>query len=89
MLNSGNIASSLNEHMKSKKHATTTTTDEASHDTIVLRSGTIWRPKKPTNEKSQQSLTKLLIPSLPSPLHGACTSSLSSTSGALITHVLI
>ena len=66
------------EHMKSKNH-TTTTTVEASHDTVVLRSGTVGRPKKPTNEKSQQSLTKFLIPSLPSPLHGAYESSHAST----------
>ena len=70
---SGNIVSSLNEHMKSKK-LTTNTTVEASHDTIVLRSEIVGRLKKPTNEKSQQSLYKFLIPSLPSPLHGAYTS---------------
>ena len=84
---SGNIVSSLNEHMKSKNH--TTTTYEASHDTIVLRSETVGRPKKPTNEKSQQILTKFLIPSLPSPLHGDSTISQDSTSGVLITQVLI
>ena len=84
---SGNIVSSLNEHMKSKTH--TTTTDEASHDTVVLRSGTAGRPKKPTNDKSQQSLTKFLIPSLPSPSHGVSTSSHASTSSVLITQVLI
>ena len=50
---SGNIVSSLNQHMKSKKH-TNNTTVEASHDIVVLRSGTVGRPKKPTNEKSQQ-----------------------------------
>ena len=82
---SGNIVSSLNEHMKSKTH--TTTTYEASHDTVVLRSGTAGRPKKPTNDKSQQSLTKFLIPSLPSPLHGVSTSSHASTSGVLTTQV--
>lgn len=87
VLESGNIVSSLNEHMKSKKH--TTTIDEASHDTVVLRSGTVGRLKKPTNVKSQQSLTKFLIPSLPSPLHGVSTSSHASTSGVLITQVLI
>ena len=85
---SGNIVSSLNEHMKSKNH-TTNTTVEASHDTVVLRSGTIGRPKKPANEKSQQSLTKFLIPSLPSPLHGASTIPHASTSCVLITQVLI
>ena len=52
---------SLNEHMKSKKH-TTNITVEASHDTVVLRSGTVGRPKKPTNEKSQQSLSNFLPP---------------------------
>ena len=85
---SGNIVSSLNEHMKSKKH-TTNTTVEASHDTVVLRSGTVGRPKKPTNEKSQQSLSKFLIPSLPSPSHGASTCPHPSTSGVEITQVLI
>ena len=84
---SGNIVSYLNEHMKSKKH--TPTIDEASHDTIVLRSGTVGRPKKPTNDKSQQILTKFLIPSLPSPLHGVSTSSQDSSLGMLITQVLI
>ena len=83
MLASGNIVSSLNEHMKSKKH--TTTTYEASHDTIVLRSGKVGRPKKPTNDKSQQSLTKFLILSLLSPLHGVSTSLQASSSGVLIT----
>ena len=86
---SGNIVSSLNEHMKSKKHTTYNTTVEASHDIVVLRSGTIGRPKNPTNEKSQQSLIKFLIPSLPSPLHGASTSSHASTLGVLIIQVLI
>ena len=85
---SGNIVSSLNEHMKSKKH-TTNTIVEASHDTVVLRSGTVGRSKNPTNDKSQQSLTKFLIPSLPSLLHGVSTSSQASTSGVLITQVLI
>ena len=88
MSTSGNIVSSLNEHTKSKKH-TTTTIDEASHDTIVLRSGTIGRPKKPTNEKSQKNLSKFLIPSLPSPSHGASTRPHPSTSGVEITQVLI
>ena len=87
MSGSGHIVSYLNEHMKSKKH--TTTTYEASHDTIVLRSAKIGRPKKPTNEKYQQSLTNFLIPSLPSPIHGVSTSSQTSTSGVLITQVLI
>ena len=85
---SGNIASSLNEHMKSKKH-TTNTTPEASHYTVVLRSGMVGRLNRPTNENSQQSLTKFLIPSLPSPLHGVSTSSHASTLGVLITQVLI
>ena len=44
---SGNIVSSLNEHMKSKKHNTTTT-----RRLSRLRSGTFGRPKKPTNDKS-------------------------------------
>ena len=83
-----NIVSSLNEHMKSKKH-TTNTTVEASHDTVVLSSGTVGRPKKPTNEKSQQSLFKFLIPSLSSPLHGDSTSPHPSTLGVEITQVLI
>ena len=87
MLTSGNISSSLNEHIKLKKH--TTTTDEDSHDTIVLRSGIVGRPKNPTNDKSQQSLTKFLIPSLPPPLHGFSTISHASSSGVLITQVLI
>ena len=52
---SGNIVSSLNENMKSKKH-TTTTTNEASHQEIGLRSGIVGRPKKPTNDKSQQKI---------------------------------
>ena len=73
--------------MKSKKH--TTTTDEASHDTVVWRSVTVGRPNKPANEKSQQNLSKFLIPSLPSPLHGDSTSSHDSTLGVLITQVLI
>ena len=85
---SGNIVSSLNEHMKSKKH-TTNTTFEASHDTAMLRSGMVGRLNRPTNENSQQSLTKFLIPSLPSPLHGASTSPHASTSGVEITQVLI
>ena len=84
---SGNIVSSLNERMKSMKN--TTTTDEDSHDTIVLRSGIVGRPKNPTNEKSQQSLSKFLIPSLPSPLHGASTCPHPSTLGVEITQVLI
>ena len=87
MLTSGNISSSLNEHIKLKKH--TTTTDEDSHDTTVLRSGIVRRPKNPSNDKYQQSLTKFLIPSLPSLLHGVSTSSWASTSGVLITQVLI
>ena len=87
VLASGNILSSLNELMKSKKH-TSNTTVEASHDTIVLRSGIVGRLKKLTNEKSQQSLSKFLIPSLPSPLHGGSTSSKTSTSSVLITQVL-
>ena len=82
---SGNIVNSLNEHMKSKKH-TTNTTFEVSHDTVVLRSGIVGRPKKPTNEKSQQILSKFLIPS---PLYGASTSPHPSTSGVEITQVLI
>ena len=61
---SGNIVSSLNEHMKSKKR-TATTTNEASHQEIGLRSGTVGRPKKTTNDKSQQSLTRFLVPSSP------------------------
>ena len=88
MPTSGNIVSSINEHMKSKKH-TTNTIVEASHDIVVLRSGTVGRLKKPTNEKSQQSLYKFLIPSLPSPLHGDSTSPHASTSCVLITQVLI
>ena len=87
MLTSGNIVISLNEHMKSKKQ--TTTTDDPSHDTYVLRSGKVGRPKKPSNEKSQQSLSNFLIPSLPSPLHEASTSPHPSTSGVEITQVLI
>ena len=87
MPTSGNIVSSLNEHMKSKKH--TTSTDKSSHDTIVLRSVTVGRPKNPTNDKSQKNFTKFLIPSLPPPLHGVFTSSQDSTSGVLITQVLI
>ena len=87
VLESGNIFSSLNEIKKSMKH--TTTTIEASHDTTVLRIGTIGRPKNSTNEKYQQSLTNFLIPSLTSPLHGVSTSSRASTSGVLITQVLI
>jgi len=79
---SGNIVSSLNEHMKSKKH-TTTTTNEASHQEIGLRSGIVGRPKKPTNDKSQQSLTRFLVPSSPSVLHRGSTSA-TPTSGVLI-----
>ena len=48
---SGNIVSSLNEHMKSKKHISTT--DEASHNLVGLRTSTVGRPKNPTNDKSQ------------------------------------
>ena len=84
---SGNIVSSLNERMKSEKHSTTT--DEASRDTIVLRSRTVGRSKKPTNDKSQQILNKFLILSLQSPLHGVSTSSQASILGVLITQVLI
>ena len=71
---SGNIVSSLNEHMKSKKHTTTTTTNEASREDIGFRSGTVGRPKKPTNDKSQQILTRFLVPSSPSILHRGSTS---------------
>ncbi|KAH9292376.1 hypothetical protein KI387_042438, partial [Taxus chinensis] len=49
---SGSIATSINEHMKSKKH--TLTTNKTS--TVELRSDTVGRPKKPTIDKSQQSL---------------------------------
>ena len=80
---SGNIVSSLNEHMKSKKHISTIV--EASHNPFGLRTDTIGRPKKTTNDKSQQILTKFLIPSLPPPLHGVSTSSQDSSSGVLIT----
>lgn len=58
---SGNIVSCLNEHMKSKKNIATTT-NEGSHEEIGLRSGTVGRPKKPTNDKSQQSFTRFLVP---------------------------
>ena len=56
-----NIVSYLNEHMKSKRH-TTTTTNEGSHEEIGLRSGTIGTCKKPTNDKSQQSLNRFSGP---------------------------
>lgn len=81
---SGNIVSSINGHMKSNKH-TTTTTNEASCEETRLRSGTIGRPKKPTNDKSQQSLTRFLVPSSPSLLCMDDTSSKPSTSFGLIT----
>ena len=55
MPKSGNIVSSLNEQIKSKNN-TTTTMVEASHDTVVLRSGTVGRPKNPTNEKSDNKV---------------------------------
>ena len=84
---SGNLVSSLNEHMKSKKH--TTSTYKASHDTIVLRSVTVGRPKNPTNDKSQNFFTKFLIPSLPPPLHGVSSSSWDYGLGVLITQVII
>lgn len=80
---SGNIASSLNKQMKSKNH-TATTTNEHSHEDIGLRSGTVGRPKKPTNDKSQQSLTRFLVPLSPSILHRGSTSADPSTSGVLI-----
>ena len=69
--------------MKSKKH-TTTTTNEASHQEIGLRSGIVGRSKKPTNDKSQQILTRFLVPSSPSVLHRGSTSATPSTSGVLI-----
>jgi hypothetical protein len=84
---SGNIVSSLNEHMKSKKHITST--DEALHNTSRSRIGTTDRPKKPTIEKSQQSLTRFLVPSSPSLLHMGSTNPGASTSGVLIMQVLI
>ena len=87
MPTSGNIVSSLNEQLKSKKH--TITTYEASRDTTILRSRTIGRPKKPTNDKSQQILTKFLIPSLPPPLCGVYTISWDFSLGVLITQVII
>ena len=84
MLTGVNIVNSLNEHMKSKKHTTTTTTNKVSHQETGLRSGTVGRPKKPTNDKSQQSLTRFLVPSSPSVLHRGSTSANPSTSGVLI-----
>jgi len=80
---SGNIVSSLNEHMKSKKHISTTT-NEGSCEEIGLRSGTVGRPKKPTNGKSQQTLTRFLVPLSPSILHRGSTSVDPSISGVLI-----
>ena len=79
---SGNIVSSLNEHMKSKKHISTI--DEASHNLVGLRNGTVGRPKKPTNDKSQQSLTRFLVPSSIPLSHRDSTSANTSTSGILI-----
>jgi hypothetical protein len=84
---SGNIFISLNEHMKSKNHITSI--DEASHNTSRSSIGTIRKPKNPTTEKSQQSLTRLLVPSSPSLLHRGSTSSSASTSSVLIMQVLI
>jgi len=83
---SGNIVSSLNEHMKSKKHATTTT-NEGSHEEIGLRSGMVGRPKKPTNDKSQQNLTRFLVPLSPSILHRGSTSADPSTSRMLFNNL--
>lgn len=79
---SGNIGNCLNEHMKSKKH--TTTTDEAS---LGLRSGVVERPKEPTSDKSQKSLSRFLAPSSPSLLHRGPTSANPSTSSVLIIQV--
>ena len=62
---------------------------DAELESGCLRSGIVGRQKNPTNDKSQQSLIKFLIPSLPSLLHGASTRSHDSTSGVLITQVLI
>ena len=70
---SDNILSSLNENMKSKKH-TTNTPNEASHGEIQLMTGMVGRPKKPTNDKSQQILTRFLVPSSPLVLHKDSTS---------------
>jgi len=83
---SGNIVGSLNEHMKSKKH-TDTTTNEGSHENIGLRSGMVGRPKNPMNDKSQQSLTRLLVPLSPSVLHRGSTSANPSTLGMLINNL--
>ena len=79
---SGNIVSSLNEHMKSKKHISTI--DEASHNLVGLRTSTVGRPKNPTNDKSQQSLTRFLVPSSIPLSHRGSKSENTSTSGMLI-----
>ena len=79
---SGNIVSSLNEHMKWKNHISTTY--EASNNTIGLRSGIVGRPKKPTNDKSQQSLNRFFIPSSIPLSHRGSKSENTSTSGMLI-----
>jgi uncharacterized membrane-anchored protein YjiN (DUF445 family) len=84
---SGNIVSSLNEHMKSNKHISTT--NEASHNTIGLRTGIVGRPKKPTNDKSQQSLTRFLVPSSTPLSHRGSTSANPSTSGMLISQAYL
>lgn len=44
-----NIVSSINEHMKSKRH-TNTTTNEGSHEEIGLSSGTVRTHKESTND---------------------------------------
>ena len=80
---SGNIVSSLNEHMKSKKH-TATTTNEGSHEEIGLRSGMVGRAKNITNDKSQQSLTRFLVPLSPLLLHRGSTGADPSTLVVLI-----
>ena len=79
---SGDIFSSLNEHMKSKMHISTT--DEASNNTFGLRAGIVGIPKNPTNDKSQQSLTRFLVPSSTPLSHRGSTSANPSTLGMLI-----
>ena len=77
------FVSSLNEQMESKRHISTTY--EASHNTIGLRTGIDGRPKSgPTNDNSQHKLTRFLVPSSTPLSHRGSTSANPFTSGMLI-----